>query len=123
MKSSQVVLIEIRGSRAELQWGVEFLHVNGLNKEKSLKVFVSKTEKQTIFNERICGEKIITIYYHKAYFYQTCGYCCSGERLGPWTFCLYFKPFFTFMQQAKHTNLFIIIDNINYKSNEFEFIL
>lgn len=89
MKSSQVVLIEIRGSRAELQWGVEFLHVNGLNKEKSLKVFVSKTEKQTIFNERICGEKIITIYYHKAYFYQTCGYCCSGERLGPWTFCLF----------------------------------
>lgn len=51
--------------------GVEFLHVNGLNKEKSLKVFVSKTEKQTIFNERICWEKIITIYNHKAYFYQT----------------------------------------------------
>lgn len=70
MKSSQVVLIEIRGSRAELQWGVEFLHVNGLNKEKSLKVFVSKTEKQTIFNEfeGICGENIITIYYNKAYF-------------------------------------------------------
>lgn len=67
--------------------GVEFLHVNGLNKEKSLKVFVSKTEKQTIFNERICGEKIITIYYHKAYFYYTCGYCCSGERLGHWDSC------------------------------------